>query len=274
MKRKLNLYMDRETLPTISDVRILKVIKEHPEGINQYTIQRLTGLSKGQVSKRLKRMVNSGYLFYKTGFRNRCYFLDEPQREDVQMLIYGFEKGNKVDIFDVHAAGYKFEVHNLSKKEQNILTKKELFKQFNPKRYVGYSESYNGLDIMFRKTKKSTFMWVYLSVFTPKLEIADYLLQQKLKKIIEIIKRKYPGIILEKREQTFTVSKKEVAWILHPFAQLGMLLGFKNKWKEIEASWDVPEWEEKGLDSIEKMNEMYKMWKNAYKKRQGKHSKD
>lgn len=272
MKRKLDLKINGETFKARpSDVKILNILMYHPEGLNQKTLRMRTKLSKGEVSKRLKRLKTSKVIIEPSpGF----YTIEETQRKLIKLFLNGFEIGNKYDIFDIHAVAYEFEVLNLSKKELKILEKKERWIQFNPRHHIGMAYEFEDTQLIIRRFRDKTIMTVFLSVFSPDSRLGNLMLKQKLDFTIEMIKKRFPGIVLEKREKVFSVPYKEVAWLLHPFAQAGMLLGVKNRWKEIEASWGVPEWEEKGREALDKINEMYDFFKNVKQKRQTKHCKD
>jgi len=239
------------------DMEILKRVYTDG-GYAQKNLAKEAGSTIGGISKALNRLIKYGFI-YCNPHPIKIYSLIPERKEEVGRLLRGYDFGKNAPlIVDAHSFIFECEVEEFSKNFQKVLRKNKRWIEFIPNNWCGYKQAYLDGSVIFHKTKKKTLVRFYFKTFADSPEIAEMINIKKFLDKKRILENKYPGLKIGEHSIVAKCPYQHVALLLDPLSVISIKLGIKHRC--IEDSHRIGgEWEEKGIDSIERISKIIKL---------------
>ncbi len=239
------------------DMEILKIILQNG-GYAQKNLAKESKSTIGGISKSLKRLIKYGFV-YCNPHPIKIYSLIPERKREIEILLRGYDFGKNAPlIVDAHSFIFECEILNFSKKFQEVLRKNKRWVEFNPKNWCGYKQAYLDGSVIFHKTKRRTLVRFYFKTFAESPQIAEMINIEKFLDKKKVLEDKYLGLKFSEHDLVAQCPYQHVALLRDPLSIAAIKLGLKHQC--IEDSHKIGgEWEEKGIDSVEKISELIKL---------------
>ncbi len=254
-KKKPSISLDKLKFNK-GDIDILKKLYIHEYGLGQKELVKETGLTKGAISKILKKLRVFGLLLNIFG-NIQIYRIVPERRKEIELLLKAYKKGRtQENLFSCHAYVIECLVNELPKVFLDRLTKTDGWLEYVPNHWTGYKLAYIDSTIKFHKTKKQCKAYFFFRTIADDPHIAEMINSKKFLEKKTLLETKYPGLKLGNPDIIGFQNYCEVSWLREPVALEAIKLGLKHKC--IEDSYKIGgEWEEKGVDAVDRIKKIF-----------------
>src|SRR3989344_2631171 len=249
--------LEKVSLSPLQCEIIIKLLKEGIQLHQEEIEKRVNGQISG-ISKALQRLKNKG-LVYEIKDSVKFYGLNPYRIEEIKRFITGYELGkNKTLVLSGHASVYESEINDLPDKLARRLEKDSSFISYSPKGWkYAFKKSLPDGSFKFHKTNNNCKLIAYFRTFGFNASTIEQINNEKFFSLKSELEDEYQGLKIGKVERVASCPWHEYAILKDPIAVAGIELGVKHK--EIEQSYGYPEWEEKGINAVEKINNIVRL---------------
>jgi hypothetical protein len=255
MANTKKIFSSKKVPLTNLDMKVLKRICKHGS-YNQKSLSNECDSSISGISKSLNKLIQYGFI-YCIPHPIKIYSVISERKKEIEMFLSGYDFGkNSPQIVDAHAFIFECKVLEFSDKFEEAL-RNERWLEYSPNNWKGLKKTYLDGSVIFHKTKKKTLARFYFRTFAQSPEIAEMINIEKFLDKKKALEDKYSGLRLGGYEIVAKCPYQEVALLKDPVSVQAIILGLKHK--SIEDSHRIGgEWEEKGIDSVERVSKLIK----------------